>query len=168
MNKTLLTALMLLAAPALAGKGEPCPHPEVPKEAEGKNENGWTLTRGAKIAAVSSTPVGDVVSKPSQFEGKDVVVEGKVRKACSAKGCWMELAASDKGPGMRVKFKDYAFFVPTDSAGSTARVQGTVKVATLSAEMTKHYEGEGATVPRAKDGTPQEVQMMATGVELKR
>jgi hypothetical protein len=84
------------------------------------------------------------------------------------KGCWMELAASEKGAGVRVTFKDYAFFVPVDSAGSSARVEGVVKVAELSEERAKHYESEGAIVPRGKDGKPREVQLVAYGVELRR
>jgi hypothetical protein len=80
----------------------------------------------------------------------------------------MELAEGEKGAGVRVTFKDYGFFVPTDSAGSSARVQGVVKLATLSPEMAAHYESEGATVPRDASGQPREVQLVATGVELKR
>jgi hypothetical protein len=80
----------------------------------------------------------------------------------------MELSTDEKGPGVRVTFKDYGFFVPVDSAGSMARVEGTVKVAELSEGTAKHYESEGAIVPRGKDGKPREVQLVATGVELSR
>ncbi|HLM46267.1 MAG TPA: DUF4920 domain-containing protein, partial [Myxococcaceae bacterium] len=92
------------------------------------------------------------------------------RKACEKKGCWMELAtaADAKDPGVRVTFKDYGFFVPLDSAGSQARVEGVVQVAELSESRAKHYEGEGAIVPRGSDGKPREVQLVASGVELRR
>jgi hypothetical protein len=99
-----------------------------------------------------------------------VALEGKVRRACERKGCWMELAtaATEKGPGVRVTFKDYGFFVPVDSAGRSAKVEGVVKVAELSEERAKHYESEGATVPRGKDGKPREIQLVASGVELRK
>ena len=82
----------------------------------------------------------------------------------------MELAPEQaaKGPGVRVTFKDYGFFVPLDSAGRKAKVEGVVKVAQLSEETAKHYESEGATVPRGADGKPSEVQLEATGVELRK
>ena len=50
--------------------------------------------------------------------------EAKVRRACEKKGCWMELAGAEGiGPGMRVTFKDYGFFVPKDSRGRWARAR---------------------------------------------
>ena len=91
-----------------------------------------------------------------------------MRRACETKGCWMELAATDKGPGVRVTFKDYGFFVPLDSAGAKAKVEGTVKVAVLAPEKAKHYESEGAQVAKAKDGSYREVQLVASGVELRK
>lgn len=171
--KTLLPALLLLsvAAPALAH--EECDHPaQAPQGAAAPapaTQDGVVL-RGEKLPAVSATPVAAVLEKPADYQGKSVLVEGQVRRACSAKGCWMELAptAQSTGAGVRVTFKDYGFFVPTDSAGSHAKVVGVVTVSELSAERAKHYEGEGATVPRGADGKPREVQLVATGVELRR
>jgi hypothetical protein len=69
---------------------------------------------------------------------------------------------------VRVTFKDYGFFVPVDSAGASARVEGVVQVKELSEATAKHYESEGAIVPRGSDGKPREVQLVATGVELRR
>jgi hypothetical protein len=70
-------------------------------------------------------------------------------------------------PGCRVTFKDYGFFVPLDSAGSSARVQGTIQVQTVTAPEVEHLEGEGAKfAAKQPDGTAREVRMVATGVEL--
>jgi hypothetical protein len=128
------------------------------------------LLRGEKIKGTNKVELTKLLASPADVDGKEVYVEGTVRKACSRKGCWMELAAPGdaKGPGVRVTFKDYGFFVPLDSAGRTAKVEGTVKVAALSDELAKHYESEGATVPKGKDGKPREVQLVATGVELRK
>jgi hypothetical protein len=112
-----------------------------------------------------------VIEAPAAFEGKVVTVEGKVRKACSRKGCWMELAPSldEKDPGCRVTFKDYGFFVPTDSAGSTATVEGLVQVKRVPQSRVTHLEAEGATFPQKNpDGSANELQLVATGVELVR
>ena len=81
----------------------------------------------------------------------------------------MELAESPREgtPGCRVTFKNYGFFVPTDSAGSQARVQGQVEVDTLPAAAVRHYEEEGAVFAgKQPDGTAKEVRLVATGVEL--
>jgi hypothetical protein len=77
----------------------------------------------------------------------------------------MELAPAGGGPGVRVTFKDHGFFVPTDSAGSKARVQGTVRVAQLSAAEAEHLRSEGGSMAPAAQ---REVQLIATGVELRR
>ncbi|HZI06414.1 MAG TPA: DUF4920 domain-containing protein [Archangium sp.] len=145
---------------------EDCPHP--PPPAEAKPTAGWTLTRGEALKGAPAVKLSELLAKPQTHEGKTVRVEGQVRKACEKKGCWMELAEGAKGAGVRVTFKDYGFFVPLDSAGSAARVEGVVKVTELSESMAKHYEAEGAIVPRGTDGKPREVQLVATGVELRR
>jgi hypothetical protein len=124
---------------------------------------------GAPLAAEKPTELAAVLANPDSFRDKTVTVAGQVRKACTRKGCWMELAGStdDKAPGCRVTFKDYGFFVPTDSAGNRARVQGTVVVDTLAAATVRHYEEEGAVFPGKKaDGTAPEVRLVATGVEM--
>ncbi|NOK10879.1 DUF4920 domain-containing protein [Corallococcus exercitus] len=182
----LRTALvMLVAAPlvALAADKAPAPakakaeaassdchHPADAKtpEAAKASSTGWTLTRGEPLKGEPTVKLAELLAKPQAHDGKVVRVEGQVRKACEKKGCWLELAQDAKSPGVRVTFKDYGFFVPLDSAGSQARVEGVVKVAELSDAHAKHYEAEGAIVPRGTDGKPREVQLVASGVELRR
>jgi Domain of unknown function (DUF4920) len=135
--------------------------------APGALKPGAVLVRGDPLPKnQAALPLSAVLSKPE--DGKKVLVEGVVRRACSQMGCWMELGPAEGGQGVRVTFKDYGFFVPLDSAGSMARVEGLVQVAELSDERAKHYESEGAIIPRGADGKPREVQMVATGVELHR
>lgn len=75
--------------------------------------------------------------------------------------------SGSESPGCRVTFKDYGFFVPLDSAGSKARVQGTVQVRVVPGPEVQHMETEGAKFAgKQPDGTAREVRMVATGVEL--
>lgn len=126
-------------------------------------------TYGEKPKGEAPLLVTKVLDDPDGFEGKEILATGRVRAACTAKGCWMELAPSmeKEAPGSRVTFKDYGFFVPLDSAGKTAKVEGVVKVAQLDEARAKHYEAEGASVPKGKDGKYREVQLVASGVELR-
>ena len=83
----------------------------------------------------------------------------------------MELAeaADPKLPGCRVTFRDYGFFVPTDSAGASARIEAKLELATLSAASVNHMESEGASFPnKNSDGTAREIRLIASGVELRR
>ncbi len=128
-------------------------------------------TYGQPVTAGTALDVAAVVADPDAHAGQSILVEGAVRRACTRKGCWMELAhAMDDGaPGCRVTFKDYGFFVPTDSPGSRARVQGEIKTRDLSVDEVAHMEREGAKFPaKQADGTVREVRMVATGVELRK
>ncbi len=154
--------------------GEACHHPAHPKGAAAAPAakgapQGWVLTRGEPLKGLPVVTLAQLLRAPETHAGKAVRVEGQVRKACERKGCWMELAPEDsKGAGVRVTFKDYGFFVPLDAAGAGARVEGVVQVTELSEARARHYASEGATVPRGADGKAREVQLVASGVELRR
>ena len=126
---------------------------------------------GAPLGKSAAAQLGDVLKAPDKFADQTVLVEGEVRRACTRKGCWMELseAQDPAAPGCRVTFKDYGFFVPTDSAGAHAKVQGTLGVNTLPPERVAHLESEGGNFPRKNpDGSVDELRLVATGVELRR
>lgn len=167
MSRTPTSLLLLAAALLLACESQtPTPTAEIPAEAPGKPAGklyGEPLGKGQAVA------LAKVVGEPDKYAGQTVIVEADVKRACSRKGCWMELASSDdpKAAGCRVTFKDYGFFVPTDSAGAHARVQGVVEVETVKKSHVDHMESEGATFAHKNpDGTAREVQLVATGVEL--
>jgi hypothetical protein len=156
--RTVLVLTIVLAA-SCNSRPKPAPVPTTP--AEGKKTYGQALAPAAPITVTALLAHPDTAAT--------VTVEGSVRKACTRKGCWMELAESPKEgtPGCRVTFKNYGFFVPTDSAGAKARVQGVVEVETLPASSVRHYEEEGAVFAgKQPDGTAKEVRLVATGVEL--
>jgi hypothetical protein len=146
-----------------------CDHSEAEKEtASARKGAGALIVRGEKIDGAPTLSLLELLRSAERHDGKMVVVEGKVRRACSRMGCWMELAVAEKGPGVRVTFKDYGFFVPTDSAGAKAKVQGTVRVVELSDGLAAHYQSEGGNVAKDTQGKHREVQLVASGVELKR
>jgi hypothetical protein len=124
---------------------------------------------GSPISGGAAVAFSKVMDAPDTFQDQSVIVEAQVRRNCTRRGCWMEIAdgGGTEAPGCRVTFKDYGFFVPLDSAGSKARVQGTVQVRVVPAPEVAHMESEGAKFARKQpDGTAHEVRMVATGVEL--
>ena len=176
---TLLLSIALACAPGPDGKvtctgnhaeGEK-DHAECAGHAQaagpGAPKTGEVMTRGEKLKGLPAVTLDKLLTSPTDFEGKDVQVEAKIRKACEKKGCWMELAAAKDGPGVRVTFKDYGFFVPLNSQGSDARVEGEVNVKTIPAAEVAHYEGEGGHFPnKLPDGSAREVRFVASGVAL--
>lgn len=169
--KALAFALFVLAPlTAFSGDGSECHHPAKPTTSaeapRNQKEDAFRVHRGAKFSGAPKVELEALLANPELHDGKTVTMTGKVRKACERKGCWMEIALSDKAAGVRVTFKDYGFFVPLDSAGATARIEGVVKVTELSDKTASHYESEGATVPRGTDGKAREIQLVAAAVEL--
>ena len=130
---------------------------------------GEVVTRGAAISKDARTvPLAQVLETPQDYTKDAIVVEGVVETACQKMGCWMQVAPAAGKAGMRVTFKDYGFFVPKDSKGLSARMEGQVEVKTLSKEEADHLAGEGATLNRNPDGTANEVSFVASGVELRK
>jgi hypothetical protein len=125
---------------------------------------------GAPLSAAPAIPAVAVLAEPAKYDDKDVKLTGTVSAACAKKGCWMTLGGDEPGAKkLRVTFKDYGFFVPTDSMGKTATVEGHLKVSTLSIAQAQHYADDAAKAgaPPKKITEPQhEVALVATGVEL--
>ena len=101
---------------------------------------GWDAY-GAPI--VSAARLGDakgfaqLASDPAAFDGKQLRVVGIVEEVCQSKGCWMTF--SDQGQMMRVKFLDYAFFMPMDCAGRQAIVDGVFTIEITPVDEARHY-----------------------------
>lgn len=126
------------------------------------------IRRGAPIGGDAAVAIETVLEAPETYAKAPVVVDGVIAAACTRKGCWMELVPAAGKPGMRVTFKDYAFFVPLDSKGMLARVEGVTKVRTLSKKEADHLAEEGAKLARNADGTAREIAFVANGVELRK
>ena len=108
-----------------------------------------------------------LLSNPQAYAEQSVITEGRVQRACSRKGCWMEIGEGEDA--CRVTFKDYGFFVPTDSAGAQARVQGKITTQRIEPARVAHLEAEGARFRnRQADGSATEVTLIASAVTLAR
>lgn len=142
---------------------------EAPSAAAGPAAAATGVQRfGASINPGREATLAELLSSPASFKDGEVITTGTVRRACSRKGCWMELAQGED-PGCRVTFKDYGFFVPTDSAGAQARVQGRLETQEIPPGRVRHLEAEGAQfVGKKPDGSATEVTLIATAVELTR
>ena len=61
---------------------------------------------------------------------------------CKKKGCWMQVNRAD-GSWMRVTFKDYGFFVPSEIVNKEVVVQGKAFRDTTSVEDLRHFAEDG-------------------------
>lgn len=128
------------------------------------------LKRGASIGGAKKVSLNAALRDPDKYSGKLVRIEGVVVRSCKMEGCWAEVAETKDSKSVRVKMKDHAFFIPLESAGANARVEGTFRVKTLSKALVDHMivEDGAKFEDRHADGTVTEVSFEATGIELKR
>jgi hypothetical protein len=122
---------------------------------------------GAALQPGPAVPLAALLSNPAAYAAQTVTTEGQVQRACSRKGCWMEIGSGEDA--CRVTFKDYGFFVPTDSAGAFAKIQGRLDTREVEKAAVDHLEAEGARFRNKKpDGSATEVRLIASAVELRR
>jgi hypothetical protein len=96
----------------------------------------------------SPTALGVILDSPAEFVGAAVRVEATISQVCQRKGCFM-IATSGEG-AIRISFKDYGFFVPTDTGGKIVTLTGTVIARELSEEQAAHLrEDAGSDVIEA-------------------
>lgn len=126
---------------------------------------------GDSINMEGAIPANQLVAMLENSDSIATKVEGKVNQSCKKKGCWMQMDMGD-GKEMRVTFKDYGFFVPTDLDGETAIMEGYATVETTSIDDLRHYAVDGGMTEaeaKAKYTEPEtNIAYVATGVIIKK
>ena len=125
------------------------------------------IKRGADIGPSSIVKLEEALQDLDRYTEQTVILEGTVNKVCAVKGCWMELVPDNASQGIRITFKDYAFFVPTDSTGYNARLEGLFEQNIFSKAAADHLIAEGVNLSRNADGTATETSFVAQAVELR-
>jgi hypothetical protein len=125
------------------------------------------IKRGAAVPARTPVPAAEVSATPTRWGSDTIVIEGMVEKVCQEMGCWLALTTAPGRPGVRITTHAQNFFVPFSSAGMRARAVGVVKVRQLTKEQADHMVEEGIDLPRKPDGSAEEIQFGATGIELR-
>ncbi|HSI76818.1 MAG TPA: DUF4920 domain-containing protein [Lunatimonas sp.] len=121
---------------------------------------------GEKITeekAVSIVQMHRELLNEGVFQGK---VRGEIKEVCVNKGCWMTLALPD-GNLMRVTFKDYGFFVPTNSQGYPVIVEGKALKSVTDVATLRHYAedaGKSKEEIEAIESDEESFTFEATGV----
>ena len=124
---------------------------------------------GEKITTGGAVKVSDLAGKMGNEESMEVKASGTIVETCRAKGCWMTIDLGE-GEAMRVTFKDYGFFVPTDGVdGKTATFEGTVEKSETSVAVLKHYAEDAGKSQEEIDAITEpktELTFVAAGVVI--
>lgn len=95
---------------------------------------------------------------------KEIQIEGTVSEVCQSMGCWTIVTDGTNNIKASTKHK---FFLPKDSAGKKAVVQGKYIVKVLSVEDQMHYyEEQGKTPDKPITEPKKDYQIEATGIKL--
>lgn len=99
---------------------------------------------GKSITLKEKTSVSTILANPAKYDGKKILVEGRIVDVCQDMGCWLDVAGTKEGEKIRVKVKDGEIVFPKDGKGKTVLVEGIVsKVDTKTAtEHKDKKEGE--------------------------
>ncbi|MCZ4407593.1 DUF4920 domain-containing protein [Cryomorphaceae bacterium 1068] len=84
------------------------------------------------------------------MEGKDslyTTLQATINETCKVKGCWMTVDMGN-GEEMRVRFKDYGFFVPKEGVGGmNVIMEGVAFTDTLDVDYLKHLAEDAEKSP---------------------
>lgn len=115
---------------------------------------------GEAIDFDSITPM--LLTRAVEEEKDEVLLVTEVREVCAKKGCFF--IAQDGDLTARVTFKDYGFFIPTDSGGKEVILKGVLTEKILSEEQAKHYAEDAGQDPDLIKGEQREYSIVATSV----
>ena len=148
-------------APAAEGEEEEGPGTAVAPATPGQ-------TYGAAITPAGALPMSVLPVALGQRDSAQVKLVGKASAVCQAKGCWMTLPTAD-GKDMRVRFRDYAFFVPKDLSGHEVIVSGWAYRSTVPKSELQHYAKDAGKTDQEVAAIIQDEQQltfMADGVRV--
>jgi len=124
---------------------------------------------GETITVDQVTNSSDMISQVQAngtFEGK---ITGEIKEVCTKKGCWMTMDLPN-GESMRVTFKDYGFFLPTNSQGYPVVLEGIATFTETDVETLQHFaedQGKSAEEVATITEPKREITFEATGVVIK-
>lgn len=93
---------------------------------------------GQKISEDGAVKPAEFLKRIENKDSIDVKLEAKIITVCKKKGCWMDVDL-ENGTSMKVKFKDYEFFVPKNADGRIVIMEGRAKLETTDVATLRHY-----------------------------
>jgi hypothetical protein len=122
---------------------------------------------GAKIKEPSKTKsLSDGIESLNDANSQEVVLKTSIAEVCEKKGCFF--IAQDNKSTARVTFKDYSFFIPTDSQGKEVIIVGTLSKKTLTEEKAKHYAEDAGKNADEINGEQVEYSIEASSIIIQK
>ncbi len=113
-------------------------------------------------ATAEPVSLADIMAAPESHQGNTLVIQTRVAKVCQKKGCFF--IAQQGRHALRVSFKDYGFFVPTDIGGKAVTLVGELVERTLTAEQAAHFNQDAGAADAFASGAVYEIVATAVSV----
>lgn len=118
--------------------------------------------------------LGELLARAESSENyateEEILVSAEIHQVCQNKGCWFTLSTDEVDIPVRVRMKDYGFFVARNTTGAPVTVQGTFEKTTISQELAQHFADDVAKEtgddPEVIDGPQENYEFTATGIEI--
>jgi len=123
---------------------------------------------GAALAGAKRVSVAALLTKPSDFVGQTVRLEGEVTAMCHHQRAWFAIRddATPANHYVRIQTRP-AFLVPQGVIGKRAKAEGRVELVQVPQTMAQHYASDhGLGDPKAVTGPVQAPVIIATGAEF--
>lgn len=95
-----------------------------------------------------------------------VKVASRVKRVCEKKGCWFTLDDDEVELPVRIRMKDYGFFVPRNTEGADAVIEGAIERTEIDEDLARHYAEDVGDDPDEIDGPQPTFRFVATGVSM--
>lgn len=92
---------------------------------------------GEPFTLEKETPINEILSNPKKFDGKKVLVTGKVEAQCKKRRRWFALSHEDKRPWLRISTEP-KFAIHATAEGMRGKAEGVVKIQKVSVAEAKH------------------------------
>lgn len=114
---------------------------EIVRLSEPTSTNAYSETFGSSLdSSLPKVTLVKLMEEANQHLDQSFQIETKVAKVCQKKGCFF--IAQQDDVFVRVSFKDYAFFIPTDSVNKTVLLNGKLISKTRSDEQAAHFNSD--------------------------
>lgn len=125
---------------------------------------------GEKITEDGAISATELKASLAENDSANFKVTGKIAETCLKKGCWMTVDMGEE-QDMRVRFKDYEFFVPKSGMeGKEVVFEGMVKKSVTTKAELKHYAKDAGKSQEEIDlitEDKEELTFLANGVIIK-
>jgi hypothetical protein len=91
-------------------------------------------------ASLKTVSLAQLLEDPAPHLQEAFNLETRVAKVCQKKGCFF--IAQENDLTLRIAFKDYGFFIPTDSSNKVVNLTGVLVEKQMSKEQAEHFKSD--------------------------